>query len=48
VLKKEHLGLNEVGKMLRGINEEKRDYDRARGKRIHDFCPATGQQNHGV
>jgi hypothetical protein len=37
VLKKKHLGLNEVGKMLRVINEEKREYDRARGKRVHDF-----------
>jgi FixJ family two-component response regulator len=37
VLKKEHMGLNEVGKMLRGINDEKREYDRAKGKRIHDF-----------
>jgi hypothetical protein len=30
--------------MLRGINEEKRDYDRARGKRIHDFFLPPGSK----
>jgi hypothetical protein len=50
VLKKEHLGLNEVVKMLRGINEEKREYNRARGKGsmtsschqvVKSWCAAT-------
>jgi hypothetical protein len=33
-----------VGKILRGINEEKRDYDKARGKRIHDFFLPPGSK----
>ncbi len=37
VLKKEHLGLGEVGGMLKVINEEKRDTDKSKGKQIHDF-----------
>jgi hypothetical protein len=35
VLKKEHLGLDEVGGMLRKINNEKRAFDPQRGKRVH-------------
>jgi hypothetical protein len=36
VLKKEHLGLNEVGKVLWGINVETREYDRAMS--MTSFC----------
>jgi hypothetical protein len=32
IFKKEHLGLNEVGGILRKINNEKRAFDRQRGK----------------
>jgi hypothetical protein len=37
VLKKEHLGLDEVAGLLKKINEDKRDFEKGRGKRIHDF-----------
>jgi hypothetical protein len=32
VFKKEHLGLDEVGKILRSINQDKKAFDRQRGK----------------
>jgi hypothetical protein len=44
VLKKEHLHLSEVGPMLRVINEEKRDMDKFKGKRVHDFFLPPGSK----
>ncbi len=44
VLKKEHLYLSEVGPMLKVINEEKRDMDRSKGKRVHDFFLPPGSK----
>ena len=44
ILKKEHLGLDEVGKMLRVVNEEKKDYDRSRGRRMHEFFLPAGSK----
>jgi hypothetical protein len=44
VLKKEHLGLDEVPGILRRLNEEKRDFDKGRGKRIHDFFIPPGSK----
>jgi hypothetical protein len=44
VLKKEHLGLDEVGGMLRKINNEKRAFDRQRGKRVHEFFIPMGSK----
>ncbi len=43
-VEKEHLNLGEVGTMLKVINEEKRDMDRSKGKRVHD---ASWQQDTG-
>jgi hypothetical protein len=44
VLKKEHMGLGEVGGMLRVINEEKREMDKSKGKRVHDFFLPPGSK----
>jgi hypothetical protein len=44
ILKKEHLGLDEVGGMLRKINNEKRAFDRQRGKRVHEFFIPMGSK----
>jgi len=43
-MKKEHLHLGEVGAMLRVINEEKRDMDKSKGKRVHDFFLPPGSK----
>ncbi len=44
LLKKEHLGLDEVGGMLRKINNEKKVFDRQRGKRVHEFFIPMGSK----
>jgi hypothetical protein len=44
ILKKEHLGLDEVGGMLRKINNEKWAFDRQRGKRMHEFFIPMGSK----
>jgi hypothetical protein len=44
ILKKEHLGLDEVAGLLRRLNEEKRDFDKGRGKRLHDFFIPPGSK----
>jgi hypothetical protein len=44
VLKKEHLGLDEVGGILKKINNEKRAFDRQRGKRMHEFFIPLGSK----
>jgi hypothetical protein len=44
ILKKEHLGLDEVGGMLRKINNEKKAFDRQRGKRVHEFFIPMGSK----
>jgi hypothetical protein len=44
ILKKEHLALEEVAGLLRKINEDKRDFDKGRGKRIHDFFIPPGSK----
>ncbi len=41
---KEHLGLDEVPGILRRLNEEKRVFDKGRGKRIHDFFIPPGSK----
>ncbi len=40
----EHLGLEEVGKVLRKINLDKRAADKSNGKREHDFFMASGSK----
>jgi hypothetical protein len=44
ILKKEHLGLEEVGGMLRRINCGKQDSDRRKGIRPHDFFLPAGSK----
>jgi hypothetical protein len=44
ILKKEHLGLDEVGGILRKINNEKKAFDRQRGKRVHEFFIPMGSK----
>jgi hypothetical protein len=44
ILKIEHLGFEEVGHVLRKINEDKRAADKANGKRKHDFFMANGSK----
>ncbi len=44
IMKKEHLGLDEVGGMQRKINNEKRAFDRQRGKRVHEFFVPMGSK----
>ncbi len=44
VLKKEHLGLDEVAGILKRLNEEKREFDKGRGKRVHDFFIPPGSK----
>jgi hypothetical protein len=44
VLKVEHLGLDEVCKVLQKINQEKRVADRESGKREHDFFLSNGSK----
>jgi hypothetical protein len=44
ILKKEHLRLNEVGAMLRRINEDKREHDKEQGKRPHEFFLPNGSK----
>jgi hypothetical protein len=44
VLKKEHLGLDEVGGMLKRINNEKKTFDRQRGKRVHKLFIPMGSK----
>jgi hypothetical protein len=44
ILKKEHLGLDEVSGMLKRINNEKKMFDRQRGKRIHEFFISMGSK----
>jgi hypothetical protein len=44
VLKKEHLGLDEVGGMIRKINLDKKAFDRQRGKREHEFFLPAGSK----
>ncbi len=48
MLKKEHLGLNEVAGMLKKINEEKRAFDKQRGKREHEFLSQRGAKSWSV
>jgi hypothetical protein len=38
------MGLGEVGEMLKVINEEKREMDKSKGKRIHDFFLPPGSK----
>ncbi len=42
--KKEHLGLNEVARILKKINDEKRAFDKQRGKREHEFFIPAGSK----
>jgi hypothetical protein len=44
VLKKEHLGLDEVGGMIKKINLDKKAFDRQRGKREHEFFLPAGSK----
>ncbi len=44
VFKKEHLGLNEVAGFLKKINDEKRAFDKQRGKREHEFFIPAGSK----
>ncbi len=44
VLKKEHLSLDEVAPMLSKINSEKKNADKKRGKRIHEFFIPNGSK----
>ncbi len=44
VLKKEHMGLDEVAGMLRKINLDKKAFDRQRGKREHEFFLPAGSK----
>ncbi len=44
VLKKEHLALNEVAPMLAKINTEKKEADKKRGKRAHEFFIPNGSK----
>ncbi len=44
VFKKEHLGLNEVAGILKKINDEKRAFDKQRGKREHEFFIPAGSK----
>jgi hypothetical protein len=44
ILKKEPLGLDEVAGLLRTLNEDKRDFDKGRGKRINDFFIPPGSK----
>ncbi len=44
MFKKEHLGLDEVGKILRNINQDKKAFDRQRGKREHEFFLPSGRK----
>jgi hypothetical protein len=44
ILKVEHLGLEEVGKVLRKINLDKKAADKNNGKREHDFFMASGSK----
>jgi hypothetical protein len=44
VLKKEHLGLDEVGGMIRKINLDKKAFDRQKGKWEHEFFLPAGSK----
>ncbi len=44
VFKKEHLSLNEVAGILRRLNEEKKEADRAGGRREHEFFIPNGSK----
>jgi hypothetical protein len=44
VFKKEHLGLDEVGTILKKINQDKRMFDKLRGKREHEFFIPSGSK----
>ncbi len=44
VLKVEHLGLEEVSGILQKINKDKKEADKAMGKREHDFFLANGSK----
>jgi hypothetical protein len=44
IFKKEHLGLNEVAGILKKINDEKRAFDKQRGKREHEFFIPAGSK----
>ena len=44
VLKKEHLGLEEVARLLAKINQEKKDWDKECGRRGHDFFIPNGSK----
>jgi hypothetical protein len=44
VFKKEHMGLDEVGTILKKINQDKRMFDKLRGKREHEFFIPSGSK----
>jgi hypothetical protein len=44
IFKKEHLGLTEVAGILKKINDEKRAFDKQRGKREHEFFIPAGNK----
>ena len=44
VLKKEHLRLEEVAKLLGRINQEKKEWDRDCGRRGHDYFISNGSK----
>ena len=47
ILKKEHLGLEEVAKLLARINQEKKEkkeWDKEGGRRVHDFFIPNGSK----
>ena len=44
VIKKEHLGQEEVAKLLARINQEKKEWDKECGRKVHDFFIPNGSK----